>query len=46
MFSVFITYVIIISNEVNLFPNTVLKLCKLYLKSMQTLLMIQFCVLL
>ena len=39
MFSLFITYVITISNVVNLFPDT-LKLYKLYLKSIQTLLII------
>ena len=40
MLSLFITYVITISNVVNLFPDTILKLCKLYLKSIQTLLII------
>ena len=40
MLSLFITYVITISNVVNLFPDTILKLYKLYLKSIQILLII------
>ena len=37
MLSLFITYAITISNVVNLFPGTFLKLYKLYLKYIQTL---------